>query len=120
MASDFDPRFDPAYQRGYVAGFDGEAGAAVTPAESSAPQAANDAKAQRNPWLVVLWVLGAVLLGGGVAGYVWAASQANPDYEVTGVVYPAVVRALAPWVTVVGLGAVVLAVYVQAVQWRRP
>lgn len=107
MATDFDPRFDPAYQRGYVAE---AAPSPVEPVETSH---------RANPWLIVLWALAVLLLGVGVGAYAWAELVTNPSAAATLVVYPAIVTALAPWVAYVGLLGVILAVYVQAVQWRR-
>lgn len=115
MASDFDPRFDPAFQRGY------SGAPPADPPSPVAPEPAHPAaRAKRNPWLATLWALAGLLVVVGGVGYWWAASQTNPDFEVTGVVFPAVIGSLSPWVGVVGLLGVVLAVYVQAAQWRRP
>ena len=110
MAADFDPRFDPAFQRGYVD---------VTVAPPAQQPAERPVPPPRNPWLVVLWVLAGTLLAAGVGGYLWAVTQKNPDYEVTSVVYPAVVAALAPWLVTVALLALVLAVFVHALRWRQ-
>ena len=107
MATDFDPRFDQAFQRGYEAPpVDPEAALAEPPR-------------RRNPWLATLWILSLVLLTSGIAGYAWARLVTNPTAQATLVVYPAIVDSLAPWVAVVGMLGVVLAVYVHANQWRR-
>ena len=71
---------------------------------------------ERNPWLVVLWVLAAVLVASG-AWLVWQStlSASGTGADVVPVfVLPAVFSALAPWVLGAGLAAVVGAVFVHA------
>ena len=71
---------------------------------------------QRNPWLVALWVLAALLVVSGA----WLVWQSTLDSGGTGAdvvpvfVLPVVFSALAPWVLGTGLAAVVGAVFVQA------
>ena len=102
MAS-IDPKYDAAFQRGYVE-----------------PEPEPE-RARRNPWLIVLWSLGVVLLVGGIVA-LWHAqvilASPNLGNEVTYYVLPYVLEALAPWFVGAGLAAVVSAVVVHAVRWR--
>lgn len=106
MAADLDPRFDPAYQRGY------------DPAAEPLPP---PTRRRLNPWIPVLWVLSVGLTAAGA----WAQYQsrlmfASPnvdnvtDYYVT----PAVLEAFAPWLFCIGLAGVVGTVFLHAVRWR--
>lgn len=105
-SSDLDPRFDPAYQRGY------------DPVAEPVPVAQ---KRSINPWIPVLWVLAIGLTAAGA----WAQYQSQlmfsspnidnvRDYYVT----PGVLAALAPWLFCIGLAAVVATVFLHAVRWR--
>ena len=106
MAS-VDPRYDPAFQRGYV-----------EPEPLDAPAVARG----RNPWLVVLWALAIALISAGVWG-TWQAelTLASPNLEnsVSYYVLPSVLQAICPWLVGAGLGALVGAVTIHAVRWRR-
>ena len=127
----FDPRFDPAFQpRG------GSDGPLVVddpeplfehpmpvlkdePADVAAPRPPG----RFNPWLALLWVIGVGLT---VAG-VWAEWLAQTTVVLSGraptveefYVIPAVLSAFSPWLTIVGLAALVSAVYLHAAQWQR-
>lgn len=125
MASDsLDPRFDPAFQRG----FEGDALAPVlrraNPDETPIVQPVTDAPLtlRGNPWVVVLWVLGPVFLAGGLWG-LWQAevilsapitSSASSYY-----VLPSLLQAFSPWLSLVGLITIVAVVFLHAVRWRK-
>src|SRR5688572_8514843 len=104
-----DPRYDPAFQRGYV---ESEA-AASTPRPM-------DATRSRNPWLALLWLLAALLTLGGVAALliVGAVELAPPSGPFTFYVLTALLAGVAPWLVASGLVAVVGAVFVHALEWR--
>ena len=71
----------------------------------------------RNPWLVALWSLSALLV---VVGALLLAL--SPTVTSGGVVrvfvLPAVALALAPWTLGTGLAGLIGAVFVQALRWR--
>ena len=141
MAADFDPRFDPAFQRGY----DGAAGPvrpAVEPARSVV-EPVETARATRsvvepvetgrpaveplrydtrgNPWLRALWVVAAVFtVAGMLAAYAAQATMqgANTSSAIDYYVLPLTVSQLAPWFTVTGLFAGVAALVLNAIRWR--
>ena len=142
---DFDPRFDPAFQRGYV-----EGGAPAPrqvqrpavidlPPEPSRPETADARDAEvvtpqahpepsvtlaGNPWIRVLWVIAPVFILGGLAGQAWSQSRlfgsVNPNG--TGVfmsyVVPAVAQSICPWMVLTGLAALIGVVFLHAVRWR--
>ena len=102
MATDnYDPRFDPAFQRGY------EEPAVVV------------AKARFNPWLLVLWILGIGLTAAGVWAQ-WQLVTVEPSSDTVNAYYviPALLREFSPWLVAVGLAAVVAAVFLHALRWR--
>ena len=148
MAADFDPRFDPAFQRGY----DGAAGPvrpAVEPARSVV-EPVETARATRsvvepvetppppvelvetsaeplryetrgNPWLRALWVVAAVFTVAGLLATYAAQSLmqgANTSSAIDYYVLPLTVSQLAPWFTVTGLFAGVAALVLNAIRWR--
>ena len=141
MAADFDPRFDPAFQRGY----DGAAGPvrpAVEPARSVV-EPVETARATRsvvepvetgrpaveplryetrgNPWLRALWVVAAVFTVTGLLATYAAQSLmqgANTSSAIDYYVLPLTVSQLAPWFTVTGLFAGVAALVLNAIRWR--
>ena len=94
---DFDPRFDPAFQRGYEGGGGGAPRQQPAPTRVEAPQEsvnppqAMDVRARPdapapvvvahpepaetlagNPWIAVLWVIAGVFVLGGLAGQIYA------------------------------------------------
>jgi len=89
----------------------------------------------RNPWLIVLWVLGFVLLAVGMWGLVQAAERAadptyvmvegygSEQYRAPGVedfyVVPIILASLAPWLVALGIGSIIAAATVHAVHWSR-
>jgi hypothetical protein len=108
-ASVVDPRYDPAFQRGYEA----PVSSVVEPVEASR---------RRNPWLVVLWILAIAFTASGIAALYYstaALSSPNLDNTVAFYVVPQLVQAVAPWLVGVGLATLSGVVFVHAVQWRR-
>ena len=105
-----DPRYDPAFQRGYH-----------DPEPAPAPIESQDATHHRNPWLALLWVLAALLTLGGVAALlvVGAVELAPPSDPFTFYVLTALLAGVAPWLVCSGLAAVVGAVFIHALEWRR-
>lgn len=108
MASDrVDPRYDPQFQRGY---------------ERPAPVEVESApRARRNPWLAVLWMLGTVMVVGGV----WATWQSellinspNLENSVAFYVFPSVLQSVAPWLSGVGIATIAGTVFLHAARWR--
>jgi len=90
---------------------------------------------RRNPWLIVLWLIGVVLTIAGLWGLIQAAERAmdpsyvivdgygSEQYRVVGVedfyVIPAILVSLSPWFTALGIGSIIAASTVHAVQWSR-
>lgn len=105
-----DPRYDPAYQRGYV-----------EPEPAASTPRSMDATRSRNPWLALLWVLAALLTLGGVAALlvVGAVELAPPSDPFTYYVLTALLAGVAPWLVCSGLVAVVGAVFIHALGWQR-
>lgn len=110
MTSDLpgvDPRFDPAFQRGF---------AQAAPGPAPAPTL------RGNPWVVVLWALAVLLTGGGL----WAFWQSQTSRDSQGVdsvpsdyVLPVLLEGVAPWLLLVGLATLVATVFLYAVRWRK-
>jgi hypothetical protein len=145
VASDFDPRFDPAFQRG----FDGVSPRVesqptrVEPVETSAPgrpmvEGVETARATRvepvetspealpptlrgNPFIPALWIVSAVFTAAGVAAQ-FLAQRIN--YSPTAptaaqeYVLPAVLSALSPWLFAAGLAAGIATLAIHALRWR--
>lgn len=101
-----DPRYDPAFQRGYD----------QPGPESAGPSVVAPVDTRRNPWLAVLWGLAVLLIAGGVVllTVVPSAETATGVY-----VLPVVLPAVAPWVVGAGLAALVAAVTLHAVRWQQ-
>jgi hypothetical protein len=140
MATDFDPRFDPAFQRGYdgrgVGPVVEPARPVVEPVETRAapvvervetsPAPAGPLEPLRyetrgNPWLRALWVVAAVFTVAGVlAAYAAQAmmQSANTSSAIDYYVLPLTVSQLAPWFAVSGLLAGVAALVLNAIRWR--
>ena len=90
---------------------------------------------RRNPWLIVLWVLGILLTIAGLWGlfqaaeramdpaYVLVAGYGSEQYRAPGVedfyVVPIILASLSPWLTALGIGSIIAASTVHAVQWSR-
>ena len=103
-----DPRYDPAFQRGY----EPPAPSVVEPVETR----------RRNPWLAVLWILAIAFTASGIAALYYstaALSSPNLDNTVAFYVFPQLLQAVAPWLVGVGLATLSGVVFVHAVQWRR-
>ena len=137
MAADFDPRFDPAFQRGY----DGAAAPVVERVETPAapvspvrpvvepvgtlapaePDESRRYETHGNPWLRALWVVAGVFtIAGVLAAYASQAmiQGANTSSAIDYYVLPLTVSQLAPWFTVTGLFAGVAALVLKAIRWR--
>ncbi len=146
MVTDYDPRFDPAFQRG----FDGSSGNPGTVESSRLKRSMVEravverdvvqpvqtylgeirsatverSETARNPWLHALWVIAAVLIVGGVAGQ-WISQDlfstgASSGSVISSYVLPSVLQSLSPWFLVAGLIAAIAAVTIHAVRWRPP
>lgn len=133
--SDFDPRFDPAFQRGFAG--DGPAVAAPIhePVRSADPapegvvesrdlstgDEPDPASLRGNPWVTALWIVGGVLVVGGVWAE-WQATmlfaQSSPSGATDFYVIPTVFSNLSPWFVGVGLLGLLAAVVLHAVRWR--
>lgn len=140
MAADFDPRFDPAFQRGFDGRTPGpvvepvrpvveRVGSMVEPVETPPPAVElveTSAEPLRyetrgNPWLRALWVVAAVFtVAGLLAAYAAQAMMqgANTSSAIDYYVLPLTVSQLAPWFTVTGLFAGVAALVLNAIRWR--
>ena len=145
MASDdLDPRFDPHFQRGHED--DPPTGGVPLPTGGdprfdSDPRASGDSRAahpsrveqlprvepdetpqRRNPWMVVLWVLGFALLIFGVSAE-WVSRSmllaANFNTVQEFYVIPKTLESLAPWFVAVGLASIVGVVFLHAVRWEK-
>ena len=105
-----DPRYDPAYQRGYV-----------EPEPVASTSRPVDAARSRNPWLALLWALAVALPLGGVAALLIAGAVelAPPSDPFTYYVLPALLEGVAPWLVAAGSSAVVGAVLIHVLDWRR-
>lgn len=131
MATDFDPRFDPAFQRGY------EGRGPVVPSGvrppvvelvETHPQPAQSPtqsppafETRGNPWLRALWVVAAVFVVGGVAAQFAAQALLQRAYTSSPIdfyVLPLSLAQLSPWFTVAGLFAGVAAIVLGAIRWR--
>lgn len=129
--SRFDPRFDPAFQPN--GGGDGplvvddpeplfEHPVPVVknaPADVAPPRP----HGRFNPWLALLWVIGLALTAAGIWAE-WGVQKTvviltRPPTVEEYYVIPAVLSAFSPWLTVVGLAALVSAVYLHAAHWQR-
>jgi hypothetical protein len=141
---DFDPRFDPAFQRGYVddgtpapqkflgieaLGLSSESGGlppeGVEPTGTLPPRHPEPAvvSLEGNPWVKALWIIAPVLIFVGVVGQVWGQSQnsgqiSNADVF-TNFVLPQLMYSVCPGMIQVGLAALVGVVFLHAVRWRR-
>ncbi len=145
MASDdLDPRFDPHFQRGHED--DPPTGGVplpsrVDPRFDSDPREGGDPRAaqasrfeqlgrveldetpqRRNPWMIVLWVLGFALLIFGVSAE-WVSRSmllaANFNTVQEFYVIPKTLESLAPWFVAVGLASIVGVVFLHAVRWEK-
>lgn len=139
--AEFDPRFDPSFQRGF-------AGRPAQPVERlvEIPDAAAPV-AQRperlvpeapelpleeddegislsgNPWVRALWVIAGVFTIGGLVAQ-WQAQQLfssqNGSNAIDYYVLPSILSTMSPWFTFAGLIAGVAVVTLHAVRWRQP
>jgi len=133
--SDFDPRFDPAFQRGYdgpavtpPATSDASAPAApplvrIDPQAAVAPQAELDELPPRrgNPFLVALAVIGVALAVGGLVlvfqlRTIFGDGNGNPDFDY---VTLQTLMIAAPILTGLGVATGIGVLFVFAVRWGR-
>ena len=130
----FDPRFDPSFQRGFEGAEVARTETAAAPETLEAPEAAADdvvvsrliatdaaPPLRANPWAAVLWITAAVLIVAGVAGQTVAeVITAGPTAETPLVEYvvPAMLRALSPWLLIAGLLAGIGVMFLHALRWR--
>lgn len=138
MATDFDPRFDPAFQRGH------ESRESVVPSVVQRPTVverppvvelvetnpqptqspthpAPAFETRGNPWLRALWVVAAIFVVGGVAAQFAAQALLQRAYSSSPIdfyVLPLSLAQLSPWFTVAGLFAGVAAIVLGAIRWR--
>lgn len=98
-------------------------------------EAQSAGRRRRNPWLIVLWILGVLLTAAGLWGlfqaaeramdpaYVLVAGYGSEQYRAPGVedfyVIPIILASLSPWLTALGIGSIIAASTVHAVQWAR-
>ena len=140
MASDsdeYDPRFDPAFQRGYDGpAFTEQKRPVEVEAETANPTRAEFRRDQLeaaivvqltqpslkgNPWIVVLWVLGIGLTLAGLIGSWQAQSRLVNQAAATAIDYyviPNVIQTLAPWAFAVGLAVIAAVAVLHATRWR--
>jgi hypothetical protein len=105
-----DPRYDPAFQRGYR-----------EPEPTPTAPESQDATRSRNPWLTLLWVLAVVLMLGGIAALltVGALELAPPSDPFTFYVLTDLLAGVGPGLVGAGVGGFVGAVFIHALDWRR-
>jgi hypothetical protein len=112
-----------------------EADTPVEVDETQPDPAPPHAPLRRNPWLIVLWLLGILLTALGLWGLFQAAERAtdpayvlvsgygSEQYRAPGVedfyVIPIILASLSPWLTALGIGSIIAASTVHAVHWSR-
>lgn len=145
---DFDPRFDAAFQRGYV---EGEASAprqvsrpasvglppeprpvvqeplspeaVARDSAGVAPQAHPEpVSLDGNPWVRVLWIIAAVFVVVGIFGQAWAQTLSSGSSKSSDAflsfVIPSIAYSLCPAMIQMGFAALVGVVLLHAVRWR--
>jgi hypothetical protein len=145
VASDVDPRFDPAFQRGFESTTPRveraervQPGLRVERVETSPPNASQaessepspvtpprvelaDPPPARNPWLAVLWIKAAVLtIAAVLAQYIATEITYSPTAPTATQEYviPAVFGALAPTLFAAGLATAIAALVIHALRWQ--
>lgn len=137
MASDFDPRFDPAFQRGFDGPAPAPAARQVELVETSHSRAHVDESRgvefvetspafqpptlRGNPFIPALWIITVVFTAAGA----WAQYYAQTlNYSPTAptaaqeYVLPTVLTALSPWLFAAGLAAGIATLVIHALRWR--
>jgi len=145
VASDFDPRFDPAFQRG----FDGSRVEPVetSPTRPSRVEPVETARARRvdesrrvelvetspafeaalpptlrgNPFIPALWIVAAVFtLAGAASQYLATFINYSPTASSAAIEYvlPSVLITLSPWLFGAGLAAGIATLVIHALRWR--
>ncbi len=145
---DLDPRFDPAFQRGYVetgerapAQGQGQPPRPATiglPPEPLPPQVGDPREAvavgvpahpepaavslEGNPWVKVLWIVASTFTILGLLVQGWSQSMNSGSFSNSDAfrsfVLPTLAYSLAPAMVQVGLAALVGVVFLHAVRWR--
>ncbi len=140
MASDsdeYDPRFDPAFQRGYDGPVFAEDRRPVRVDRDVAEPSRTEVRSDQleaaivvqltqpslkgNPWIVVLWVLGIGLTLAGLIGSWVAQSRLVDQVAATAIDYyviPNVIQTLAPWAFAIGLAVIAAVAVLHATRWR--
>jgi hypothetical protein len=136
-SDEYDPRFDPAFQRGYDGPVFAEERRQVR-VDREAPDPARDEGRRHeleaaivvqltqpslkgNPWIVVLWVLGIGLTLAGLVGSWVAQSRLVDQVAATAIDYyviPNVIQTLAPWAFAIGLAVIAAVALLHAARWR--
>lgn len=134
MASDVDPRFDPAFQRGFEPVVEHvetttpvveprsprvELVETTTPVVE--PVESPPGSPARNPWLATLWITAAVFtIVGALTQYVAVQVTFAPTAETPAVEYviPTVFSALSPWLFAAGLATAIAALVIHALRWQ--
>ena len=122
MASDFDPKFDPAFQRGFDGPVVGGRASPTRPAEHVDTSPAVELPTLRgNPFIPVLWITAAVFTIAGAAGQfvgTWLSYSGSASSAALTYVLPAVLIALTPWVFAAGLAVGIAALVIHALRCR--
>lgn len=117
MASDVDPRFDPAFQRGFEPIPDSR----VEPVEASTPVEPVETSPTRNPWIPTLWITAAVFtLAGALTQYVATQVRFSPTADSAAIEYviPEVFGALSPVLFAAGLATAIATLVIHALRWQ--
>ena len=136
MASDVDPRFDPAFQRGFEP--------VVEPVETTTPlvelvettrprvepvetslvepvETARRAAPDRNPWIPALWITAAVFtIAGALTQYVATRIRFTPTADSAAIEYviPEVFGTLSPVLFAAGLATAIATLVIHALRWQ--
>ncbi|MEP6479480.1 MAG: hypothetical protein ABJB03_08820 [Rhodoglobus sp.] len=111
---DFDPRFDPAFQRGFDA---------PSPSQEEPLPVDDPASLRSNPWVWALWIVAVVFTVGAIAAETYVTGGSLVPVSSVGTptsvyVMPLVLVSLAPWFLGAGLAAFIGVLLLSAVRWR--